>query len=83
MSDIVERLLSDRGAGRVHWADCAEAADEIEHLRRQIAWCRPRLSKEIYRAQLDRNVEDRRKPDGLQVVQSATPPAFTDGRDEE
>jgi hypothetical protein len=31
--DIVERLRSDRGAGAVHWNDCAEAASVIEKLR--------------------------------------------------
>lgn len=31
--DIVERLRADRGAGRTHWADCEEAAREIEALR--------------------------------------------------
>ena len=37
MSDLVERLRSDRGAGAVHWADCREAADEIDRLRQDCA----------------------------------------------
>lgn len=37
MSDIVERLRSDRGAGNDHWQDVWEAAAEIERLRAALA----------------------------------------------
>lgn len=37
MSDIVDRLRSDRGAGNDHWQDVWEAAAEIERLRAALA----------------------------------------------
>lgn len=43
MSDIVGRLRSDRGAGSAHWADCEEAAAEIERLRAENAALREAL----------------------------------------
>lgn len=36
MSDIVERLRANRGAGNDHWQDVWEAADEIERLREAV-----------------------------------------------
>jgi hypothetical protein len=42
MTDIVERLRADHGAGRMHWADCREAANAIEWLRANLHMWRER-----------------------------------------
>jgi hypothetical protein len=48
----------------------AESADEIERLLRLIAWCRPRLSRDVYRTSLDEKLANPRNPDDLKMVQS-------------
>ena len=44
MTDIVERLRADRGAGNEHWQDVLEAADEITALRSEIERLRAALA---------------------------------------
>jgi len=63
MSDIVEMLRTPTGCvAPSEWETAA--ADEIERLRRLIAWCRPRLSKDVYRRRLDSLLLNSPKNDG-------------------
>lgn len=48
-----------------------EADAEVQRLRRLIAWCRARLSKDAYRETLDRMLATRSEPDHTPIVRSA------------
>lgn len=45
-------------------------AKTSEHLRRVIAWCRPRLSKDVYRTALDNQLANPQEPDDAKMVKS-------------
>jgi hypothetical protein len=44
--------------------------NDLERLLRLIAWCRARLSKDVYRTAIDEQLANPRQPDDAKMVQS-------------
>ena len=68
---IVDRLRDERFVGQSGMR--LEAADEIDRLRKLIAWCRPRLKQPAYRTLLDRYLDNpgaASEWDDMKIVQS-------------